>query len=101
MDAWIPVIVAVIGSQGLVELIKWLATRKKPTASDKLLIAMAQDRIVYIGTGYIKQGYVTRDQLTTLLNIFAPYKEAGGDSVADVIMDRVKALPIQEKGAQT
>lgn len=91
-----PIIIAIIGSQAFVEVVKWLTTRKKPTPSEKLLIAIAQDRIVYIGTSYIKQGYITHDQLKTMIGIFTPYHEAGGDGMADLIMDRCRALPIKE-----
>lgn len=97
MTEWIPIIVAVIGSQSLVELIKWLTTHKKPKPSDKLLVAMAQDRIVYVGSGCIKQGYITREQLTILTSIITPYRELGGDGLADAIMDRCLNLPIHSE----
>lgn len=92
---WTSIIVAVIASNGIVEVIKWLTTRKKPKPSDKLLVALAQDRVVYVGSGCIKQGYITREQLTILTSIITPYRALGGDGLADAIMDRCRSLPIR------
>lgn len=97
MTNWIPVIVAFITSQALVELIKWWTTRKKPKPADKLLVALAQDRIVYVGSGCIKQGYITRDQLSVLTSIWTPYNEMDGDGMADTIFERCKHLPLEEE----
>lgn len=96
MEAWIPIIIAVIGSQSLVELIKWLTTRKKPKPADKLLVALAQDRIVELGTECITEGHISRDQLTILTSIIGPYKDLDGDGLADAIYDRARHLPIKE-----
>ena len=96
MDAWLTIIVAVIGSQAFVELVKYLTTRKKPKPADKLLVALAQDRIVYVGSSCIAKGYITREQLTILTSIIMPYRELGGDGLADSIMDRCKHLPLKE-----
>lgn len=96
MEYLLPIIIAVIGSQSLVELIKWLTTRKKPKPTDKLLCAIAQDRIVYLGSAYIAQGYITREQLTILTNLITPYKELDWDGVADTIFERCQHLPLKE-----
>lgn len=98
---WTLIVVAVLGSNALVELVKWLTTRKKPKPSDKLLVALAQDRIVYVGSGCIKQGYITREQLTILTSIITPYRQLGGDGLADAIMDRCRSLPIRTEKEMT
>lgn len=97
MEPWVAIIIAVIGSQAFVEFVKWLTTRKKPTPADRLLRALGQDRIVYVGSGCLEKGYITRDQLTIMTTIIEPYKEMGGDGLADSIMDRCRALPIRAK----
>ena len=93
---WVAIVIAVIGSQSLLELVKWLTTRKKPKPSDQLLVALAQDRIVYVGSGCISQGYITREQLSVLTSIWNPYHELDGDGMADTIMERCKHLPLKE-----
>lgn len=97
MDSLITIIVAIIGSQSLVELIKWISARRKPKPADKLLVALAQDRIVDLGSSCLEHGYITRSQLTILTSIIKPYRELGGDGLADSIMDRCKHLPLREE----
>lgn len=97
MEPWIAITIAVIGSQSLVELIKWIANRKKPKPADKLLVALAQDRIVYVGSGCITQGYITKNQLSVLTSIWNPYNEMNGDGMADTIYERCKHLPLKEE----
>lgn len=97
MEPLITIIVAVIGSQSLVELIKYFTTRRKPSPSDKLLVALAQDRIVDIGSECIEHGYITREQITILTNIITPYRELGGNGLADSMMERCKRLPLREE----
>lgn len=98
MEPLITIIVAVIGSQSLVELIKYFTTRKKPKPSDKLLVALAQDRIVTLGSACIEQGYMTREHLTVLTSIYKPYHELKGDGLADSIMNRCSNLPLRGDG---
>lgn len=97
MEPLLTVIIAVISSQALVELVKWFTQRKKPTPADKLLRALGQDRIVYVGSGCLEKGYITRDQLTIMTTIIEPYKEMGGDGLADSIMERCSRLPLKEE----
>lgn len=93
---WVAIVIAVIGSQSLLEFVKWLTTRKKPKPADKLLVALAQDRIVMLGTECITQGYITKEQLTILTSIITPYKELDGDGLADAVFDRCRHLQLKE-----
>lgn len=101
MEPWVTITLAVIGSQALAELVKWFTASKKPKPADRLLAALAQDRIVYVGSGCIKQGYITREQLTILTSIITPYRALGGDGLADAIMDRCRSLPIRTEKEMT
>lgn len=94
---WTLIVVAVLGSNALVELVKWLTTRKKPKPSDKLLVALAQDRIVYVGSACISKGSISKNQLSVLTSIYNPYKEMDGDGLADSIMERCSRLPLKEE----
>lgn len=97
MSEWVPLIIAVIGSQSLVELVKWLTTRKKSKPADRLLAALAQDRIVYVGSACISKGSISKNQLSVLTSIYNPYKEMDGDGMADTIFERCKHLPLKEE----
>ncbi len=96
MEPWVTITLAVIGSQALAELVKWFATRKKPKPADKLLVALAQDRIVYVGSACISEGSISKNQLSVLTSIWTPYKEMDGDGMADTIFERCKHLPLKE-----
>lgn len=97
MGPWVTITLAVIGSQALAELVKWFATRKKPKPADKLLVALAQDRIVYVGSACIAKGSISKNQLSVLTSIWTPYKEMDGDGMADTIFERCKHLPLEKE----
>jgi hypothetical protein len=51
---------------------------------------------VYLGTQYIKRGYVTKDEFENLHDyLFVPYKKLGGNGTAEKVMDDVKRLPMK------
>lgn len=96
MEPWVTITLAVIGSQALAELVKWFAASKKPKPADRLLAALAQDRIVYVGSACISKGSISKGQLSVLTSIYNPYKEMDGDGMADTIFERCKHLPLKE-----
>ena len=89
------VFIALISSTGLWSYIA--NYRNKHDAKTRLLIGLAHDRIIYLGTMYIDRGYITPDEYENLHDyLYAPYAENGGNGSAKRVMEQVKALPIKK-----
>ena len=89
------VLIALISSTGLWSYISNI--RSKHDAKTRLLIGLAHDRIIYLGTRYIDRGYITPDEYENLHDyLYAPYAENGGNGSAKRVMEQVKALPIKK-----
>lgn len=88
------VLIALLSSTGLWSYIQ--SRRSKHDAKTRLLIGLAHDRIIYLGTRYIERGYITADEYENLHDyLYLPYAENGGNGSAKRIMEQVKALPIK------
>ena len=89
------VIIALVSSTGLWS---YLASyRNKHDAKTRLLIGLAHDRIIYLGTLYIERGYITTDEYENLNDyLYQPYAENGGNGSAKRVMEQVRALPIKK-----
>lgn len=89
------VLIALISSTGLWSYIA--NRRNKHDAKTRLLIGLAHDRIIYLGTTYIERGYITPDEYENLHDyLYAPYAENGGNGSAKRVMEQVKALPMHK-----
>lgn len=89
------VLIALISSTGLWSYIA--NYRNKHDAKTRLLIGLAHDRIIYLGTMYIDRGYITPDEYENLHDyLYAPYAENGGNGSAKRVMEQVKSLPIKK-----
>lgn len=89
------VLIALVSSTGLWSYIA--NYRNKHDAKTRLLIGLAHDRIIYLGTRYIDRGYITPDEYENLHDyLYAPYEENGGNGSAKRVMEQVKALPIKK-----
>lgn len=89
------VLIAIFGSTGLWSFIA--SRRNKHDAKTRLLIGLAHDRIIYLGTKYIDRGYVTPDEYENLHDyLYQPYAENGGNGSAKRVMDMVRALPMKQ-----
>ena len=89
------VLIALISSTGLWSYIA--NCRNKHDAKTRLLIGLAHDRIIYLGTQYIERGYITPDEYENLHDyLYTPYTENGGNGSAKRVMEQVKALPIKK-----
>lgn len=89
------VLIALISSTGLWSYIA--NYRNKHDAKTRLLIGLAHDRIIYLGTRYIDRGYITPDEYENLHDyLYAPYAENGGNGSAKRVMEQVKSLPIKK-----
>lgn len=89
------VLIAIFGSTGLWSFIA--NRRNKHDAKTRLLIGLAHDRIIYLGTKYIERGYITPDEYENLHDyLYVPYAENGGNGSAKRVMENVKQLPMHK-----
>ena len=93
LGAVVTVVVSVIASSGF-----WTYLQRgsdKNDAKTKLLLGLAHDRIVSIGTKYIDRGWVTYDEYEDFIKyLYAPYAVFGGNGLAEKIMGAVSELPM-------
>lgn len=94
---WVAIIAGITGG-GLSPLIIFLVQRKdKNNPLADMVRGLGHDRIVYLGTEYIKRGYITKDEYENLHDyLYKPYLELGGNGTAQRIMEEVKKLPLKE-----
>lgn len=94
MSTWIPVIVAILGSNGLFVFIQFLINRHDATVD--LLRGLAHDRIKYLSMEYIARGYITEPELEELSKyLYEPYKKAKGNGTIELIYNQAIELPIR------
>lgn len=75
---------------------------KSKSATTRLLMGLAYDRITTLGMGFIDRGWVTQDEYEELRKyFFEPYKEFGGNGTAEKIMEEVGKLPFKHRGLHT
>lgn len=77
----------------------WTFIQKKSdrqNAYNHLLMGLAYDKIINRGMLYIQRGTVSKDEYEEYLKYFVePYKEMGGNGVADRIAKQVGELAFQ------
>lgn len=99
MDPWFQALLtmtaSVLASSGF-----WAYfTRKddQKSASTKLLMGLAHDRIIFLGMDYIHRGWLTQDEYDAFVKyLYKPYVETGGNGLAQKIMEEVKSLPFKK-----
>lgn len=64
---------------------------------NEALKAIAQDRIVWLGKEYIKQGWVYLSDYTVLKRMADAYKVLGGNDLVTEVMKQVNDLPRKVK----
>lgn len=68
------------------------------TAATRLMMGLAYIELMTLGANYIQRGSVTRDEYEDYRKYFYdPYKELGGNGVAERIMQAVEQLPITSR----
>lgn len=97
----VTVVCSVIASSGFWVFIQKRMERKD--AKTRLLVGLAHDRIITLGTYYINRKYITPEEFEDLEKyLYAPYKSSGGNGSAERIMEQVRKLPISpEQGDHT
>jgi hypothetical protein len=93
---FISVITTLVASSGFwAYLIKRM---EKNNSTTKLLLGLAHDRILKRGIEYLDQGYIDRHEYTDFIKyLYEPYKELGGNSTADRVMDEITKLPFYKE----
>lgn len=68
--------------------------REKSSATTKLLMGLAHDRLSYVGMTYITRGYVTSEEYEDYRKyLYEPYRELGGNGMVERIMGELQKLP--------
>lgn len=96
----VSIVGAVFASTGFWAFLTFLIQRKdkKDSAESQMLKGLGYDRIIYLGSCYIKQGYITKDDYENLHDyLYTPYKILGGNGTAEKIMKEVEKLPLREQ----
>lgn len=87
------VVAAALTSGGL-----WSYLQKRDTKKDatqRLLLGLAHDRIIFLGMSYLSRGYLTKDEYEDFVKyLWEPYSEFGGNGLAEKVFREVSALPI-------
>lgn len=91
---------SIMGSTGL-----WLLLTKifdKRSAQTRLIAGMARDRIIFLGSSYMRRGSITRDEYEDYMHYFVePYFKIGGNGMAERVVDDVKKLPVMYRRPTT
>ena len=96
----VSIVGAVFASTGFWAFLTFLIQRKdkKDSAESQMLKGLGHDRIIYLGSCHIKQGYITKDDYENLHDyLYIPYKMLGGNGTAEKIMKEVEKLPLREQ----
>ena len=60
-----------------------------------MLLGLAHDKIMYLGSKYIERGRITQGEYENLYKyLYEPYKKMGGNGTAERLMTEVNRLPI-------
>lgn len=74
----------------------WLTRRTSDrSATREMIRGLAHDRVVHVGKGYIRRGYLTLDEYEDFMEYLArPYQSMGGNGLAERVILEVQHLPI-------
>lgn len=90
----VTIVCSVIASSGFWAVVQYFLN--KNDSSSKLLLGLAHDRIMSLGKGYIKRGYITVEEYENLVTyLYEPYLQRGGNGSAKMVMDQVLKLEVR------
>lgn len=100
------VILALFASTGLWSVINMIiqykleqkrSEKRNQTPFNNLVKGIAHDRIVYLGMECIERGYILQSEYNNIVNyLYKPYKELGGNGMAEKIVEELKELEIRK-----
>lgn len=72
-----------------------LKRQEKKSATTRLILGLAYERFSFLGIMLIERGHIYQDEYEDILKyLYEPYKELGGNGVAERIMEEIQKLPI-------
>jgi hypothetical protein len=97
MDEWLPLLLAisttVIASSGFWTYV--ISRKSNKSAIARLLMGLAHDKISQQGMAFVDQGTISHDEYEAFIQyLYLPYKELGGNGLADKIKEEVDKLPL-------
>lgn len=99
MPDWLQIVIAAVGSSGLWTFLAAIFQKRseKKSLSNRMLLGLGHDRIIWLCEKYIERGYITKDEFENLHDyLYIPYKEMGGNGTAERLMKEVEKLPIRK-----
>jgi hypothetical protein len=93
------IIISIIASVGASSgFWAWFTTRaSKKSATTKLLLGLAHERIIFLGMAHIKKKWITKHEYEDFVKyLYTPYSEFGGNGLAEKIMEEVGRLPFED-----
>lgn len=94
------IILACLASGGLFSFLQFIITlivkKKEPSSEKNLLLALAHDRIIFLCRQAIEKKSITQDEYDNILQLYNPYREAGGNHLTTKYFSEVEKLPIKD-----
>lgn len=96
IDTTVTIVTTIIASGGFWS---WLQRRQdKNSTTTMMLKGLSHDRIIHVGTTYIRRGYVTLEEYDDFITyLYVPYAALGGNGTAEKVVNDVKRLPVYTK----
>lgn len=94
-----PFLSAVFGAPGLWAFIE--AKFKNGSAEKMLLRTLVRARIIEKGERYLERGYILSGEFSDFYEeLYKPYKDMGGNGLAQHIFERIEKLPMLPDGSE-
>lgn len=83
----------------LQELVAWKdGETELSRKQSEMLLGLAHDRIIYLGSKYLEQGYIDMQELDDFNTyLYEPYAVLGGNGTGEKIWERVNTLPVRNQ----
>jgi tRNA U34 5-carboxymethylaminomethyl modifying GTPase MnmE/TrmE len=72
-------------------------TKEQSIIQSRAILSMLRNTLRHMCTEVLKKGYITTNELETLLKAYASYKEMFGNKFIDELVDKVKELPVKDE----
>ena len=94
-----PLLSAVMGAPGLWAFAE--AKAKRGSVEKELIRVLVRDRIIEAGERYLERGYILSGEYSDFYEeLYKPYKEMGGNGLAQHIFERIEKLPMLPDGGE-
>lgn len=91
----VAIVASVMASSGFWAMLQYYISKKDN--SNKLLLGLAHDRIMFLGTNYLQRGYMSPDEYENLMvYLYEPYLGCGGNGSVKHIMEKVRSVEIKK-----